>query len=108
MSEDFENTRWHFIYRKGYWKALVDIYALFDSREGLKAKDTLPIIRAAINKPDMLMVYSGNCVIRCTAWDKKKNPTEYELMEAGWGMTKEQREDLQAYKASLKKEDKKC
>ena len=82
MSDDFKNTRWYFIYRKGYWKALLDIMQLFESCHGLKAKEVIPIMKAALDKPDLLMELGGMCVIHCTAWDKKKNPTAYELMES--------------------------
>ena len=81
MNEDYKNTRWFFIYRKGYWKALIDILQLLQSCEKLKAKEVIPIIQAAVDKPDMLMAYGDKCVIRCTAWDKKKSPTEFELKE---------------------------
>ena len=77
------NTRWGFAYRRGYFKALIDIYNLLESCDGrMTKKDALSIIRAAQNNPDILMMYGDTIIVKCISWDKKtKKPTAYELTD---------------------------
>jgi len=86
--------KWFFEYRKGYFRALVDILNLFEFIDVIYSKrDAIAILEAAAHKPDTLMKYGSQCVLKCTDWDKKtRKPIKYELMEYGWRPSKERKE----------------